>query len=306
MPDARHRISRGAWPLIAVALVIGASDAALAQSRVPDPAEERFLAQAGAMMAALRQESRVDAARIVDAYRLASQYRPFEDRTALLSGSASGIVRPLPEDAGRFNIRPRLQGAHPIGEKDLPYQSLYVSAHPGTLGLLLHVAARSPSAALDVTSLVRHHAYQRALQRTNPNARTAQSMHAFGLAFDISILNIPLSAAVEIRDVLRQMRDDGSLFFIAETRQLVFHVVPNPRRLDLYAGMFEALTALPPPPPPVRRTPVAPLPPDAPPPPMLASVLGARPDPRWLALLCAVCGFAAVTRSWRQTRPPST
>jgi hypothetical protein len=65
------------------------------------------------------------------------------------------------------------------------------------------------------------------------------------VAFDISILNLSLSTATRIRDVLRQMRADGDLFFVAETRQLVFHVVPTPQRLSFYAAVFEALTALP-------------------------------------------------------------
>jgi hypothetical protein len=76
-----------------------------------------------------------------------------------------------------------------------------------------------------------------------------------GLAFDISILNVPMASAREIRDVLRRMRDDGELFFIAETRQLVFHVVPSPVRAQFHAAVFSGLIevpapawALPPPP----------------------------------------------------------
>jgi hypothetical protein len=94
---------------------------------------------------------------------------------------------------------------------------------------------------------VRHLEYQRLLQRTNPNARTALPVHAIGLAFDISILNVPLSTARTLRDILRRMRIDGDLFFIAETRQLVFHVVPTPQRLSFYSELFEGLVALPPP-----------------------------------------------------------
>jgi hypothetical protein len=47
------------------------------------------------------------------------------------------------------------------------------------------------------------------------------------LAFDISVLNVPLRPTRELRDVLREMRDAGDLFFVAQTQQLVFHVVPR-------------------------------------------------------------------------------
>lgn len=269
---ARPFKSRRITTAIAVLLVCGCAAPLAAESRSAADAEERFVRRARAVMAALRAESRVDAARIQEAYATDGAFVAFEDRDALVAAASVGTVRPLPGDASRFNIRPRLHGAHPIGEKDLAHQPLYVAAHPGTLGLLLHVAARTQAVPLEVTSLVRHHAYQRALQRTNPNARTARSMHTLGLAFDISILNIPVAAAEEIRDVLRHMRDEGALFFLAETRQLVFHVVPNPERLHLYAALFDGLTSLPPPPAPSRLAAAPP-----PPSPLLALSAGALP-----------------------------
>jgi hypothetical protein len=221
------------------------------------------------MMAELRAESRRDAERIAAAYGEGAAAFAFSDFAALTASSREGVIRGLPIDEYRFNVRPRLTGAHPIGEKDLTHQAAYVAARPATLGVLLHVASRVRSTRLDVTSLVRHREYQRALQETNPNARTRLAAHAIGLAFDISILNLPISSAREIRDVLRKMRDDGELFFIAETRQLVFHVVPSPLRAQFHAAVFAGLTAVPAPawalpPPPVSRITFAAAPRDIP------------------------------------------
>jgi hypothetical protein len=235
-------------PLVLLLLTAGVVPA---EPATPN-SDERVLAEARAFMAAMGPESRSDAARVDRAYRQTTPLAPFADRAALLAAVARGSIARLPADAWRFNVRPRLHGLHPIGQMDLPYQPAYVSAHPAALGLLLHVAARV-GAPLDVTSLVRHAGYQDSLQRTNVNARTVRSMHTVGLAFDLSILHRPLAEAVRLRDVLRAMRADGSLYFIAETRQLVFHVVPTPRRLEFYAATFEALTSIPPPRDPGRR-----------------------------------------------------
>jgi hypothetical protein len=40
------------------------------------------------------------------------------------------------------------------------------------------------------------------------------------------------------------MRQDRDLFFVAETRQLVFHVVPAPERALFYRGLFDGLMVL--------------------------------------------------------------
>ena len=197
------------------------------------------------MMAELRAESRRDAARIVEAYGEGAAAFAFSDFAALAASAHEGVIHTLPLDEYRFNLRPRLTGAHPIGEKDLSRQLAYVAARPATLGLLLQVASQVRSTRLEVTSLVRHLEYQRALQLTNANARTGLPTHAMGLAFDISVLNVPGASAREIRDVLRRMRDDGELFFIAETSQLVFHVVPSPWRAQFHAAVFAGLTAVP-------------------------------------------------------------
>jgi hypothetical protein len=252
-----HTVPRTA---AAVLVLAAALTTAPVRANEHDLRHDRFVREARAMMAELRAESRRDAERIAAAYGEGAAAFVFGDFAALTASTQEGVIRTLPVDEYRFNIRPRLTGAHPIGEKDPVHQATYVAARPATLGVLLQVASRVRSTHLEVTSLVRHQEYQRALQRTNPNARTALPAHAMGLAFDISILNVPMAAAREIRDVLRQMRDDGELFFIAETRQLVFHVVPAPRRAQFHAAAFSGLTEVPapawalPPPPAFRIT----------------------------------------------------
>jgi hypothetical protein len=93
---------------------------------------------------------------------------------------------------------------------------------------------------------VRHLDYQRALGQTNGNARTDVPTHAMGLAFDIALVNTPLDRVYEIRDVLRGMRDAGLLYFIGESRQLVFHVVPRQIWVGYYDAVQWALSVAPP------------------------------------------------------------
>jgi hypothetical protein len=227
---------------LVLATTLGAVAAA---SEERDNAHDRFVREAVALMTDLRAESRRDAERIAAAYGEGAAAFVFADFAQLTTSAEDGLVHALPLDEDRFNIRPRLTGAHPIGEKDLGHQPAYIAARAGTLGLLLHVAAAVRSTRLDVTSLVRHREYQRVLERTNANARTDVPTHAMGLAFDISILHVPIAAAREIRDVLRRLRDEGALFFMAETRQLVFHVVLAPDRALFYEAVFAGLTGVP-------------------------------------------------------------
>lgn len=243
----RRRWPLALWfPRIAASASLGLIVVSGAHAEVAprDDAHRRFLREARQLMLELSPESRRDAERIRDAY-LSLAPATFRDHEAIGSALSSGRLSRLPKDAERFAVRPRMVGPSPIGEKDLSNQASYLAAHPGALGCLLHIAARVGT-PVEVTSLVRHLEYQRLLQRTNPNARTQLPVHAIGLAFDISILNMPLSTARTLRDVLRRMRSDGDLFFIAETRQLVFHVVPTPQRLSFYSELFEGLVALPP------------------------------------------------------------
>ena len=212
-------------------------------SRRPPAAPMESWREARTFMGAMRVESRRDAERIRHLY--ASSSPPFADRAAVADALTRGGLARLPADVWRFNIAPRLAGDSPLGEMDLAFQSLYLSAHPAALGCLIHVASRVRRASLDVTSLVRHVQYQHALRRTNVNASASLSTHTIGMAFDISMLNQSLPAMQEIRDVLRRMRDDGDLLFIAEQRQLVFHIVPHPDRLPFYEAVFRGMTAAP-------------------------------------------------------------
>src|SRR5687767_13803418 len=150
------------------------------------------------------------------------------------------------DDPMRFNLAPRLEGAHPIGEKDLDNQNSYLAARPATIGALLDVASRVQSGPIEITSLVRHGDYQEALRATNVNATTSVPMHTMGLAFDIALVNTRLETVHEIRDVLRKMQADGDILFVGERQQLVFHVVPHPARLGHYTDYYLAAVGAPP------------------------------------------------------------
>lgn len=150
----------------------------------------------------------------------------------------NGGLVPLPEQPLRFNIVPRLDGPHPIGEKDLANQSSYTAARAATIGALLEIASRVKSGPVEITSLVRHSDYQEELRTTNPNAITSVPVHTMGLAVDIGLVNTPLETIYEIRDVLRRMQDEGDILFIGERRQLVFHVVPHPSRLGYFNDVY--------------------------------------------------------------------
>jgi hypothetical protein len=150
----------------------------------------------------------------------------------------NGGLVPLPEQPLRFNIVPRLDGPHPIGEKDLANQTSYTAARAATIGALLEIASRVKSGPVEITSLVRHSDYQEELRTTNPNAITSVPVHTMGLAVDIGLVNTPLETIYEIRDVLRRMQEDGDILFIGERRQLVFHVVPHPSRLGHFNDVY--------------------------------------------------------------------
>jgi hypothetical protein len=179
-----------------------------------------------------------------------TQYRPHLNLLVLdayddLAGALwNGGLAPLPHDALRFNVMPRVDGASPIGEKDLAHQHSYIAARPATIGALLDIASRVRSGPVEVTSLVRHTEYQGALRATNVNATTSVPMHTMGLAIDIALVNTPIETVYEIRDVLIRMRNAGDILFIGERKQLVFHVVPHPARLGHFAGVYaRALSA---------------------------------------------------------------
>lgn len=213
---------------IAVAAIAAPVSAASAES---------FVESLQSMMAELRPHSQRDARTIKTAYGPMVGRTAFVNRADLESALEFDELALIPEHTDPFNITLRLDGTHPIAEKDLRNQGLYLGARPAALGLLYEIASRVKSGPIEVTSLVRHLQYQRELGATNGNARTQVPTHAMGLAFDIALVNTPLARAFEIRDVLRSMRDAGTLYFIGESQQLVFHVVPTPSWL----GYFDAL-----------------------------------------------------------------
>jgi hypothetical protein len=211
-----------------------------------DTARQSFVQQLDRMMVELAPESARDARLIRQAYKQHLDLLVLDRYASLEEALFTGGLAPLPADARRFNLAPRLTGHSPIGEKDLANQISYLSARPATIGALLDIASRVKSGSVEVTSLVRHTEYQGSLRATNRNATTSVPMHTMGLAFDIALVNTPLETVHEIRDVLRQMRRAGEILFIGERKQLVFHVVPHPARLGHFTAVYTQALGAPP------------------------------------------------------------
>src|SRR5688572_31153252 len=224
---------------------LSAATALAASPPIPRPSP--MLRALDAMMTALAPESARAGAAIRLLYQDHLDLLMLDEYSELAGALENGGLVPLPDDPMRFNIAPRLEGAHPIGEKDLDRQSSYLAARPATIGALLDIASRVQSGPLEITSLVRHSDYQDVLRTTNVNATTSVPMHAMGLAFDIALLNVPLETVYEARDVLQRMQSDGDILFVGERQQLVFHVVPHPSRLGHYTDFYmQAMRGAPP------------------------------------------------------------
>ena len=200
------------------------------------------------LMLELQPESMVTSAVIREVYRDYIDLLRLNTYGDIEEALATGGLAPLPANPGQLNLTPRLEGPNPIGEMDLDNQESYLAARPAALGCLFVVASRVRSGPLEITSLVRDSEYQGVLRETNVNAITTIPMHTLGLAFDIAVVNTPLRTVYEIRDVLRQLQDEGALLFIGERQQLVFHVVPHPSRLGdfmrVYSKAFGAPSAV--------------------------------------------------------------
>jgi hypothetical protein len=190
------------------------------------------------MMADLGPASALSAETIRRVYQEHLDVLALREYDELAGALDNGGLVPLPEYPLRYNIVPRLEGLHPIGEKDLANQSSYATARAATIGVLLEIASRVKTGPVEVTSLVRHADYQEELRASNPNAITSVPMHTMGLAMDIGLINSRLETIYEIRDVLQQMQDAGDILFIGERRQLVFHVVPTPSRLGHFNEVY--------------------------------------------------------------------
>jgi len=190
------------------------------------------------MMVAIAAQSARDAAAIKRLYRPHLNLLLLNGYSDLEIALATGGLAPLPAHPERFNLAPRLDGPHPIGEKDLDNQVNYLAARPAAIGALIVVASRVRSGPVEITSLVRHAEYQSVLRGTNGNAVTSVPMHTMGLAFDIALVNTPIARVQEIRRVLHEMRAAGDILFIGERQQLVFHVVPQPSRLGYFTGIY--------------------------------------------------------------------
>lgn len=218
-------------PLIIMLSLVAAVTPAYADSRSHVRSLDR-------MMKAMAAQSAKDAATIKRLYRPHLTFLLLNQFDDLAGALATGGLAPLPADRARYNLLARLDGAHPIGEKDLANQGKYLAARPATVGALIVVASRVRSGPVEITSLVRHMEYQADLMVTNANASTSVPMHTMGLAFDIALVNTPLSRVQEIRRVLQQMRSAGDILFVGERQQLVFHVVPHPSRLGHFTDVY--------------------------------------------------------------------
>ena len=218
-------------PLVVALSLMAAVTSAYADSRSHVRSLDR-------MMAAMAARSAKDAATIKRLYRPHLTLLLLNQFDDLAGALATGGLAPLPADRARYNLLARLDGPHPIGEKDLVNQVNYLAARPATVGALIVVASRVRSGPVEITSLVRHAEYQADLMVTNANASTSVPMHTMGLAFDIALVNTPLRRVQEIRRVLQDMRAAGDILFIGERQQLVFHVVPHPSRLGYFTGIY--------------------------------------------------------------------
>jgi hypothetical protein len=219
--------------------VLSAAVLLLAAAATPASADSLTHAQKlDRMMRAIAAQSARDGATITRLYRPHLDFLLLDAYSDLEGALATGGLAPLPAHPSRFNLAPRLDGPHPIGEKDLGNQANYLAARPATIGALIVVASRVRSGPVEITSLVRHAEYQAVLRTTNGNASTSVPMHTMGLAFDIALVNTPFARAQEIRRVLQEMRAAGDILFIGERHQLVFHVVPHPSRLGYFTGIY--------------------------------------------------------------------
>src|SRR5688572_32014523 len=109
--------------------------AGTAPVRPPQPQHLRALDR---MMQSLAHESARAAMAIRDSYDDHLELLYLKEYEAMQGALATGGLVPLPLDP-RFNLSPRLEGLHPIGEKDLDNQGSYVAARPFTIGCLLEI-----------------------------------------------------------------------------------------------------------------------------------------------------------------------
>lgn len=195
------------------------------------------------MVAELRQQSRSDALTIKEEYRPLIDDTMFADEEHLRRATDEGELVPL-SSVELPHLQPRLWGHSPIAERDLGNQDLYVALRPAAMGMLIDITHRVNHGPVEVTSAVRSAEYQRALMRGNSNANTDVPTHAMGYAVDIGLKYASEETANDLRRVLDEMRDMGDIYFIAETNQLTFHVVPVPSRMENFEALYQQTLAV--------------------------------------------------------------
>src|SRR5678815_4745802 len=127
---------------VVVAGILVASSSATAGARSADR-----------MMAALGPESAQSAETIRRVYQDHVNVLGLREYGELAGAVDNGGLVPLPENPLRYNILPRLDGPHPIGEKDLANQSSYLTARAATIGVLLEIASRVKTGPVSYTHL---------------------------------------------------------------------------------------------------------------------------------------------------------
>lgn len=181
-------------------------------------------------------------------YRFTSWYSPstisqFKNLAALKKAKKDGDLEGVAN--GLDGCKLLLKGKNPIAEKDLKNQSSYAVLKP-TANSVLHAMCETwgelgGSVEPYVTSLSRTIAYQKALKKSNSNARTALPMHTTGLAFDLwkfaeykkgkkgGLVAVNYTAA-EVRDILFVLKEFEQIGYISftDTEPGCWHVVIAP------------------------------------------------------------------------------
>ena len=127
----------------------------------------QFMRSLDRMMVQLAPQSTRASLTVKQAYRQHMDLLVLQQYAALESALANGGLVPLPADPLRFNLKPRVEGRFPIGEKDLLHQDSYISARREAVGALIEIASRVRSGPLEITSMARHSEYQSSLRQTN-------------------------------------------------------------------------------------------------------------------------------------------
>jgi hypothetical protein len=171
------------------------------------------------------------------------QFVTLDDLKAAL---ANGEVVPVPNDS-KFGFELMLNGANPIGQKDLANQQYYVATKPETAGALLFIAnqlqrlrgQRDPL-IFQVSSITRTVDYQGKLRETNKVATKAVSFHVLGLAFDITKRGLSADDLRDIQFILDELDSTGMIAWVPENDAFHIVVAPDPEVIKFFQTVYTA------------------------------------------------------------------